>query len=414
MEDIQFQHVVFFDENSAQKFSTFRNEAKKQQVEGRDLVAKTLSRKKGIKELFKEMPGGQGVFIYNTPTAQPTGERDNHVLPVADMEAMGVEKLSSEQIGFLEEHGAKVIPNAKVRRLTHVNRMGLGDTKPNRDMAWQLSDVLNGASPYPANKGVRVGVVDTGVNTKHSEFQGQRLAAARIRGHRIEPLVGPDGDLLDHGTSVASVIGGRNLGVCRNVDLAVCDVFEDDEGAKPLDILQGISWLKNNPFGDGRGVDIINLSLGVEGYNDVFREAIAEALQFDGILFVAAIGNDGHRNGPCCSPGCYNEVLSVGAYDRELAPAEFSNCGKARQNDPAQPDIWAPGVQVYAATANGTYDAVDGTSFSAPIVSAVAARIIASNPEYKHKPSKVLEALLEAAEENPKLLANKRMARASV
>ena len=269
---------------------------------------------------------------------------------------------------------------------------------------------------HPANslgKSVRVGIVDTGINLRHPEFKGQRIAAARIRGHRVDAIIGSDGDPLDHGTSVASLVAGRSLGVCREAELAICDVFEDENGARPLDILQGISWLKKNPFGDGRGVDIINLSLGLVGYNDVFREAIIEALQFDGILFVAAIGNNGHRNGPCCSPACYNEVLSVGAYNRDRLPATFSNCGKARASDPEQPDIWAPGVDVYAATSNGMYDAMDGTSFAAPLVSGVAARFIAASSTLRGDPAKLLDALLAASKSNPNLLANKHMVRAA-
>lgn len=407
-----FEHVVFFNEASATRFSAFSREANRGYGTGRDLVASALSRKKGIKALFREMPGEQGVFIYNSNNAKPAAKRDNHVVPVSDMEALGVERLTSDQIQFLEARGAIVIENKKLRRLKHVKKQSLNHAKPNPELIWHIDELLGEKEKSIPGTSVRVGVVDTGVNTEHPEFKNTRLVASRIRGHRVDPITGIDGDLLDHGTSVASLICGKSVGLFSNAELAVCDVFEDADGARPLDILKGISWLKSNPFGDGRGVDVINLSLGVEGYTEVFREAISEALMYDGIMFVGAIGNDGHRSGPCCSPACYNEVLSVGAYDESRDAASFSNCGKSRPSDPDQPDIWAPGVDVYAATANGKYDSIDGTSFASPLVAALAARTIGGHREVKGDPSKVIEILLGAAQPNSALPCSQKMARA--
>jgi Subtilase family len=402
MNEVDFKHVVFFNSSSASRFSAFSSKSHALEAEGRALVELALHKKPLIKQLFREMPEHQDIFIYNTSNAQPVGTRSNYVVPVPGMEAMGVHDLSANQIGFLKERGAVVVANQKIKGMSRVSQLGLDHRQPDMGRAWQMADVLGEQPTEAMGAGVRIGIVDTGIDLSHPEFKKLDVHAVRVRGHRTELVSKTMGDPLDHGTSVASLIAGRRLGFSPGAKVAVCDVFEDNEGARPLDILRAIEWLKKGAFNNS-GVDIINISLGILGYSDIFRDSIEAALHFDKILFVAAIGNDRDKTGLCATPGCYSDVLSVGAYDRSATAAVFSSVGRVRPSDPEQPDIWAPGVQVYAAKTNGAYDAIDGTSFASPIVAAVAARVIAANPALRRKPQEVIAAIMASAVKNPRL-----------
>lgn len=397
MIDSGFKYLVFFDSSSSKKFSTFSKQETKNNLKGRKAVEYSLKRKKSIKTLFKELPGNQSVAILKSGGQIKQNKSENLVLPFPKVEAMAVEKLEKDQIDFLRDRGALVMPNTNIRRLTHVRKQDLKHEKPNTSMAWQVAAVLGNTPRENVGRGIRFGVVDTGANIKHPEFFGRRLVNVRVRGHRIDRNEGVDADSLNHGTLVTSLIVGRNVGLCPDAEVAICDVFEG-EFASALDILQAISWLVDNPFGDGKGIDVINLSLGIEGYDEVFRKAIREALSFEGILFVSAIGNDSHQNGPCCSPASYSEVISVGAYGKGDVAAEFSNRGRAKDGEPEQPDLWAPGVEVYGATGDGYYDLVDGTSFSSPLAAAVAGRLIYFNQTCRRNPLTASALLMKHAE----------------
>ncbi|MBN9673131.1 S8 family peptidase [Roseibium aggregatum] len=410
MEDFDFRYLVFFDSTSSEKFNTFKNE---ENIKGRMAVEQALQKKKSIKSLFKELPGRQGISIAKSGKSFWSKKADNLVLPFPKVEAMAVRNLDDEQISFLSDRDVLVIPNTRIKRLTHVRRQDLKHQKPLAGAAWHIPAVLGNTKRENVGKGIRFGVIDTGANIEHPEFFGRKIINVRVRGHRIDRNEGPHADPLNHGTLVASLIAGRNVGLCPEADVAVCDVFED-EYATALDILQAISWLADNPFGDGKGIDIINLSLGIQGYDEVFRSAIKKALKFEGILFVSAIGNDHHKNGPCCSPACYSEVLSVGAYGKGNVAADFSNCGLSKMGHPEQPDLWAPGVDVYAASSDGFYDFVDGTSFSSPLAAAAAGRIIFNNPKCRRNPMSVSAFIMDNAEVCANFAGSKKMLKCPV
>ncbi|MEM9317744.1 MAG: S8 family serine peptidase [Pseudomonadota bacterium] len=410
----EFDSIVMFRGVSAEKFETFRTALAGTGAEnGRQLIEGELARPDSVRALFHELPGSPDVDVVY-PFVEVDGnvfESGNAVLPIPDMEAVAVSNLTDEQRDALEEGGARVISNERIERLRHVTRHSLDELIPDFSRAWHLPVIFDSVTRVAIDN-VRVGVIDTGINARHPEFDGVKCVARRFRGPRFEDLRGNADDETSHGTSVCALISGQNVGVAPGAPLAVADVFEG-LSARPIDILNAISWMKRgDPFGDGQGVDVINLSLGLRGYRDDFLDAIQEALDVDGVMFVAAIGNDGHDNGPCCSPAVYSEVLSVGAVDKEFKRADFSNVGRPHEDGVPQPDIWAPGVGVYSAHGADLYDCVDGTSFASPIVAAILARAISNTPVNERNPDRIAELVLEAASEQGNLPANPRLARA--
>ena len=195
-------------------------------------------------------------------------------------------------------------------------------------------------------------------------------------------VVGPD---ASHGTHVAGIIGATRQngigikGVARSVRIMpVRTVPNGDERDK--DVANAIRYAANN------GADVINMSFGKKysPHKDVVDAAVQYADSM-GVLMVHAAGNDGANvdstdNFP--SPyyeggGRAQRWIEVGASSwkggKQLA-ARFSNYGADRV------DVFAPGQSIYSTVPKNKYKRNDGTSMAAPMVSGLAALMMAYYP----------------------------------
>jgi hypothetical protein len=126
-----------------------------------------------------------------------------------------------------------------------------------------------------------------------------------------------------------------------------------------------------------RGVKVINLSWGGPGDPATTQgvQAVIDYAYGKGALVVAASGNDGVNNDVQPHfPADLNHVLSVGSTNSLDSASGFSCYG-------VSVDVWAPGEGIYTTTAGG-YERIDGTSFSSPITSGVAALVFAQHPTW--------------------------------
>lgn len=211
----------------------------------------------------------------------------------------------------------------------------------------------------------------------------------------------------DHGTHVAGIVGavynnGLGMdGIARNVELMVVrTVPNGDEFDK--DVANAIRYAVDN------GADIINMSFG-KGYSPQ-KEAVYAAIRHaeeNDVLLVHGAGNDGanidktenypnpfypDRKKKCAT------WLTVGANaysGDEALVGSFSNYGRKNL------DIFAPGVQIYSAKPDDTYEFADGTSMAAPVVSGVAALIKSYFPEISAVELRSL--LIDSSNKYPKL-----------
>ncbi|WP_236554670.1 S8 family serine peptidase [Novosphingobium sp. 9U] len=157
-----------------------------------------------------------------------------------------------------------------------------------------------------------------------------------------------------HGSAIVSLL--RLTGVSR---VAVADVYGTDAaGGNALAIARGLDWLVGE-----QGSRVVSISL-VGPNNPLVARAVAAA-QRRGVPVVAAVGNDGPA-APPAYPASYPGVIAVTAVDgrgRALIEA-----GRA-----AHLDYAAPGADMLAANAGGTWSRVRGTSYAVPFVAARAA-----------------------------------------
>ncbi|GGU22695.1 S8 family peptidase [Streptomyces daghestanicus] len=242
-------------------------------------------------------------------------------------------------------------------------------------------------------KGVKIAVLDTGIDATHPDLKDQVVAAKNFS-------VSPDAtDKFGHGTHVASIAagtgakaGGKYKGVAPGAQLLNGKVLSDDGYGDDSGILAGMEWAA------AQGADIVNLSLGGGDTPEVDPlEAEVNKLSAEkGILFAIAAGNEGeYGDRSIGSPGSAAAALTVGAVDDKDALASFSSTGPGLDGQ-IKPDVTAPGVDITAASAKGSviaqeegenpagYVTISGTSMATPHVAGAAALLKQQHPEWTY------------------------------
>jgi subtilisin family serine protease len=240
-------------------------------------------------------------------------------------------------------------------------------------------------------EGVRVGIIDTGLDTDHPALKDVRVVGWRdLVNGRSEPY-----DDEGHGTAMASIIAGRDplRGGAVGVTLIIAKAVDRTYKFSDEVIADAIDYCLD-PDGDGDledGADIISLSLrGL--YDDIelligtkTMDAINQALSH-GVLVVAAVGNDPETE-DVSALARIPQVISVSAVDRRGDMAPFSSPGNIsvpRPDPHKKPELAAPGVDVVTAHLNGLYARGSGTSQATALTSAVLAAALSHNTELLH------------------------------
>ncbi|MFI6123353.1 S8 family serine peptidase [Streptomyces sp. NPDC051064] len=239
-------------------------------------------------------------------------------------------------------------------------------------------------------EGVKVAVLDTGVDASHPDLVGRITQAKDFSGSS------GTGDAFGHGTHVASIVGGSGAasggsrkGVAPAADLLIGKVLGDDGYGSESQVIAGMEWAASE------GAEVVNMSLGsdqITDGTDPMSLALNELSRITGTLFVVAAGNSGEQGARTVgSPGAADAALTVGAVDRDDSPAAFSSRGPRLGDDAVKPDVTAPGVGIVAARAAGTtmgdpvdeeYVAASGTSMATPHVAGAAALLSQRHPDW--------------------------------
>ncbi|NRQ31983.1 S8 family serine peptidase [Nonomuraea sp. NN258] len=245
--------------------------------------------------------------------------------------------------------------------------------------------------------GVKVAVLDTGIDAGHPDFAGQIVETTSfVPGEEVK-------DVNGHGTHVASTVagtgaasGGENKGVAPGADLVIGKVLGDDGYGQESWIIAGMEWAATK-------AKIVSMSLGSnvpDGGADPMAQAVDTLSEQHGALFVIAAGNS-YGEGTIGAPGSAASALTVGAVDKSDRRAAFSSMGPLARTYGLKPDISAPGVAINAAhssfntEATGPYWKLNGTSMATPHVAGAAAILAQRHPGWSGRQLK--DALMSSA-----------------
>ncbi|WPC40353.1 S8 family peptidase [Clostridium sp. JS66] len=235
----------------------------------------------------------------------------------------------------------------------------IGYTESNK--AWSLVN---------QKREVKVAVVDTGVDYNHVDLKNRVL---KDLGYNFVNNTSDAMDDNSHGTHVAGIIAAEAnnkqgiSGITGNLDVKIIPVkVLNSKGEGQSDtIAKGIEYAAD------KGADIINLSFGCDEESTDIENAIQYARN-KGAFVVAAAGND-DENCDNSSPAGEAGAYTVSAINPSYMKAYFSDYGNSVK-------VAAPGEEIVSTVPGNKYEAWDGTSMAAPVVSGVAAMVKAENP----------------------------------
>ena len=156
--------------------------------------------------------------------------------------------------------------------------------------------------------GIRIGVIDTGINLEHPDFFNSDQLSRFLKGYDFVDNDSIPQDTNGHGTQVTGIIAadGQLIGIAPKVEIFSYRVSSDGESVPSDLIIKAI----NRAVEDR--VDIINISLGVNMTHAKIDNAVNNAIDH-GIVVVAAAGNSGPDKSTIGSPARNPNAITVGA-----------------------------------------------------------------------------------------------------
>ena len=227
---------------------------------------------------------------------------------------------------------------------------------------WGQKMVHANSEEVESKQKIKVALIDSGVNYSTDIDVVERKNF--IPGHEdISPLYE---DISGHGTNIAGVIAAKDndsgiTGVNPNVELYSAKVLDANNQAPISRVIEAIDWAIS------KDVDIINLSFTTEINSGELLAAIQRAYESD-ILLVAAAGNSEDGSQRVKYPAAYPEVVAVGSVNSMGEVSSFSPKG-------SQVELVAPGELVTSTDVFDTVSTHSGTSYAAPYVTAIAAKL---------------------------------------
>lgn len=281
---------------------------------------------------------------------------DYEEVPLLEMELSDSEKADLEE----KFSSAEIYPNREYEVAADVAPTSFTITK----------STPAESTPY-TGKGVRVAVLDTGVDTEHPDLV---VKGGICTAEECAPGISYD-DNFGHGTHVAGIISGKKnssgiIGMAPNVELYAIKAMDREGIGTTAQVTEGVKWAIQND------IDILNLSISISVYDRPLELMLQEAYK-QGMLIVSAAGNEGGAAGEdtITYPGKFPSVIAVGAVNNNLTREANSSVGPAME-------IAAPGTGIYSSypkeldiwdAKNDGFVSLTGTSMAAPHITGVLA-----------------------------------------
>lgn len=271
----------------------------------------------------------------------------------------------------------------------------------NRRNAWYL-EPIQAKEAWAITMGspeVIVGIVDSYMDLNHPELAGNRCIYpynAVDGSSNVMPKRGANRGVYNHGTMVTSIAVGNannNSGLCGIAPKCKFIPVSIGDDMNTITMVEGLLYCMYH------GADVINLSLGTLFADEVYRQSLDEQIEFSkryaletekmwayvfklankhNTTIVWAAGNE-HSYGLMDETKRNPNTIKVAAVDTLLKRADFSNFANFPNRNLFGSTISAPGVRIWNAVPNKKYEASDGTSFSAPIITGVVALMKSKN-----------------------------------
>ena len=233
---------------------------------------------------------------------------------------------------------------------------------------WYLDclDVKSAWDYTTGSEAVLVAVIDTGIYRSHPDFSETDIR----NGFDFTESVAVTKDYSGHGTLVSGVIAATMnngigiAGISPNVGIVPFRIESDIGEILTHDMINAIYYAADLTC------KVINISLGSNYASEAMKEAVRYAYD-RGCIIIASSGNNSGRL--YNYPASYDGVISVGSVNENYTRSDFSTFNNRL-------DIMAPGEYILTTNNYGTYSYCDGTSFSSPCVSAIAALAASLDP----------------------------------
>lgn len=254
-------------------------------------------------------------------------------------------------------------------------------------------------------KQMYVAVIDSGLDITHEDLENQYLKDLSVvvsdEGDKIEMLPMTINNCYrwdlkggGHGTQVAGIIAAQSnnqkgfAGIAalasekcdsnEMIKIMAINVFTkegyDKHGEKCAACCSYDGLIEAIRYAVSNGADVINMSLGGTSKSIGFQEVINYAHDA-GVVMCASVGNEGEEENEIEYPAGYNHVIGVGSVDEDNTHSDFSNYNSSV-------DLVAPGNEISVCKQGSAYEYyVKGTSYSTPMVSAVAALLLSMQSE---------------------------------
>lgn len=246
-------------------------------------------------------------------------------------------------------------------------------------------------------KGMTIAVIDAGF---HNADQIKAMKKIRVLG--TKDFVNPKADLFaesSHGMMVLSCMGMNKPDIMIGTapEASFWLLRSEDEASEHL--VEQDYWAAAVEFADSVGVDVLNTSLGYYSFDDKSkdykyrdldgRHALmsrqASRIADKGMILVCSAGNSGMGSWKKLTPpGDAENVLTVGAIDKNGLLAPFSSIGNTADNR-IKPDVVAVGLGSDVMGTSGNQAKANGTSFSSPIMCGMVACLWQARPELTAK-----------------------------
>ncbi|MFF0450941.1 type VII secretion-associated serine protease mycosin [Streptomyces sp. NPDC004609] len=260
---------------------------------------------------------------------------------------------------------------------------------PGQPQQWYL-DAMRAEEMWKVTtgQGIKVAVIDTGVNASTPSLKGQVLKGLDATGAKGEET----DDYEGHGTTMAELIAGTGKGGglrglapgAKIIPMRVSDTeFQNKNKVNAQDASDAIRAAADSD------AQIISMSMGSE-FSSPETRAAAKYAQSKGKLFFASAGNNAEEGNKPEYPAAYPDVVGVASADSKGKVAEYSQHGD-------NVDLAAPGndIPAWCDTKFRSYCDSGGTSPATAIASASAALIWSAHPDWTA--NQVLHALIDTA-----------------